>query len=339
MHRIIADGTGLIGTYLVEHWLNQRHTLTVIGRSPARIEKKFGTRVQALGWSELRSHHLQSAEVIVNLTGASIGAKRWTKAYKKEVIISRTGSTKKLCTLLAELPDKAPALFNASAMGIYGPQDALPDRLPPRLDENVVINCEQPVSFLSQVGCQWEKAAEPAKARGIRVVFLRFALVMAKEGGVLPQLMTPFQFYIGGPLGSGHQPFSWVAITDVIQAIDFLISRPEAFGPFNIAAPECVQQKIFAKTLGKVMNRPDRISLPAWVLKMVFGKEKANELMLEGQRIYPQRLLDMGFKFTFSNLAPALKYELQKTTAQFLQATVEKKSLIAKIKELFGKKE
>lgn len=303
MQRIIAGGTGLIGKRLVAHWLQQQHDIIVVGRSKKRIQDIFGNRVQALSWEQLTTQLLQSAELIVNLAGESIGTKRWTKLRKQQILNSRVDTTSELARLLAPLGAASPPLFNASAVGIYGLQQSFVDRLPPPLTENTPIN--HPKDFLSLVGQQWERAANPAIDRGVRVIFLRFGVALAKEGGALPKLMQPFEYYLGGPIGSGYQPFSWVAIADVIRAIEFLMNHPETTGPFNIVSPQCVQQAIVAKTIAKVLKRPDAVRLPAWLIELLFG-EMGRELLLEGQHVYPLRLHEMNFKFHYAEIETAL---------------------------------
>lgn len=148
MHRVIAGGTGLIGKRLVEHWLKQNHTITVIGRSEQRITAAFGTRVKAVAWGKLKAEDIATAEIVVNLTGENAG-KRWNEKLKHEIINSRVGSTKKLVSLLCGMTGNVPRLFNASAIGIYGlqPQATAADQLPPALDEGSPIHWEHPKDF------------------------------------------------------------------------------------------------------------------------------------------------------------------------------------------------
>ena len=311
MHRVVTGATGLIGKRLVEHWLNQQHTVTVIGRTQQHIEEVFGQRVQAVTWDRLTPAILQSAEAVVNLAGANIGSKRWNAERKKEILQSRVEATRKIAGLLAGLGAHAPALLNASGVGVYGLQTQLYDGLPPRLDESTRLNCDAPPDFLSQIVCEWEKAAQPAIAAGVRVVFLRFGGVLAKEGGALSKMMQPYLFFLGGPIGTGHQPFSWVAIDDVIRAIDFLLANPVLSGPFNVAAPEGITQRMLSEAIGKALNRPAAVTMPAFLLKLILGEEMAQALLLEGQHAYPRRLLEAGFKFEYPEIDGALKHILQ----------------------------
>jgi uncharacterized protein len=307
MHQVIAGATGLIGKRLVEHALKQHHTITVIGRTHQHIQAVFGNRVQAVTWSELTVDTLKAADVVINLTGENVGGKRWSSHRKHEIINSRVGSTKKLVSLLCEMKDSVPRFFNASAVGVYGLQTQLPDQLPPALTEDTPIDYEQAPDFMSLIGRQWEKAAYPAIEQGIPVVFLRFGVVLAVEGGALPELMRPFTFYVGGTLGTGKQAFNWVEMDDVIRAIDFLIEKPEVTGPVNIVAPDAINQSAFARALGNSMRRPSFMKTPAFILKLVFG-EMAQNLILEGQNVYPKRLMESGFKFIYSDIESALNY-------------------------------
>lgn len=307
MYRVISGATGLIGKKLVRHWLEQGHRIKVIGRSSSTIKKVFASTVEALTWDSLSAADLRDADLVVNLAGANIAGQRWTEAYKQEIIQSRVQATAKLGDFLAALGSSAPPLFNASAIGIYGLQEAAPTGLPPRFEEISAVDCELPPDFLAKVGCAWEAAAIPAINAGVRVVFLRFGVVFAKEGGALPQMAQPFKFFVGGPVASGKQPISWVAIDDLIRAIDFIYALPGASGPFNIVAPGCVQQRELASTIGKVLHRPACLPMPGFALQCIFGREFATDLLIEGQHVYPANLLEAGFQFECPTVDLALK--------------------------------
>lgn len=316
MHRIIAGATGLIGRRLVEHWLKASQKVIVVGRSKQRIETIFGSRVGATTWDELSSEVLRSAEIIVNLAGANIAAKKWTNTRKQEILSSRIKSTEKIVKILAAMGDGAPPLFNASAIGIYGLQQQVANSLPPAFDEDNQIDWDHPTDFLSRIGRSWERAATPAVERGIRVVFLRFGVVLAREGGALPQLLKPFRFYVGGVVGKGSQPFTWVAIEDVIRAIDFIAAQPTLKGAFNIVAPQCISQRTLAETIGKVMHRPAKLTTPTFALELLLGKEMTKELLLEGQHVYPKRLLDLGFQFQYPTIESLLQHVVREQSIE-----------------------
>lgn len=311
MHRIITGGTGLVGKQLTEYWLSQNHPIIVVGRSPQQIKQLFGTRVKAVTWDELNTDLLKTAEVIVNLAGENVGTKRWSVARKQEIVNSRINTTKRIVDLLSQLGKESPPLFNASAFSIYGLQQQNPNELPLRLDENTTIDWDHPPDFLSMLARRWETTVKPAIEQSIRVVFLRFGIILAKEGGALPEIVRPFYFYLGGPLGTGNQPFSWITIDDTIRAIDFLVSDPKASGPYNIVAPECVMLKQVTHAIGEVLHRPSAMRMPSWMVKLMLGTDMAHELLLEGQHVYPKRLLDLGFQFRYPKIKPALEHLLK----------------------------
>lgn len=343
MHFIIAGGTGLIGRQLVAYWLSQGHEITVLGRDKARIEKQFAGRVNALTWNELTPDAICGVAGIVNLTGANLGEKRWDEARKKLIVESRVETTKALAIVIANTPN-APKLYNASAIGVYGLQKQEGDAFPPRLDETAPIDWDKAPDFLSQVGRAWEKAVEPALTVHKPVVFLRFGIVLAANGGALPMLLKPFDFFVGGPIGSGNQPFSWVAIDDVVLAIDFLTKLPDAEGAYNIVA-ESVPQRLVAEAIAAALNRPDVVKMPSFLLKPMLGDEMAQELLLEGQRVYSSRLLAAGFKFTQPKIGPAIRYLLRdrarpenKAQAGINSAAESVKGAFNKIWDRFNKK-
>lgn len=310
MRIVIAGATGLIGQQLVSFWLLKGYDITVISRSHDYVKKIFGDKVKTVEWKALRLDDLREAQLVVNLAGANVGDKRWTEARKNEILESRVKATSHLANLLKDLGEAAPVLFNASAIGIYGLQPQQ-DLLPPALTEETDIDMSAAPDFLAKVGRAWEQAAEPAIRAGVRVVFLRFAVVLAEQGGALPEIVRPFRFFVGGPIGTGCQPFSWVVIDDVVRAIDFLTTLPDASGPYNIVAPECVMQKTLATTIGKVLHRPAIMKMPGFALKLMLGAELAQELLLQGQHVYPARLQEAGFSFQYPELHAALTYLLE----------------------------
>ncbi|MDR3477168.1 MAG: TIGR01777 family oxidoreductase [Gammaproteobacteria bacterium] len=311
MHKVIAGATGLIGKQLVNHWLKQSNRVSVIGRQKEKIVNTFGNRVNALEWQELTPGIFEDVDLVVNLAGASIGEKLWSSARKEVILKSRLDATQHLVSLLVPLGAAAPALFNASAIGVYGLQAEATEGLPTPFDEKTPIDWNAAPDFLSEVAREWEKATLPAVTSGIRVVNLRFGVVLAKDEGALPQIARPFYFGMGGPIGSGCQPMSWVALTDVIGAIDFLSEKPEISGPVNVVAPQAVTQKAFAKALGRALHRPSFFPMPGFLFKLILG-QMADELLLRGQNVYPRRLLDVGFHFSYPDLASALASVYQK---------------------------
>lgn len=297
MQRIITGATGLIGSELVKYWLNQNIEITVIGRDKQKIIKHFGSSVKACEWQELSINTIADAELIVNLAGANIGDKLWSAKRKSEIMSSRIEATKTIANLCAQLGQKSPVLFNASAVGIYpfGEEE---------YTENFVIST--PSSFLNEIAQQWEQATQNAKNNNVRVINMRFGVVLAKQGGALPKMALPFYFFLGGKVGSGNQWFSWVTIPDICHAIDFVFQHTALNGPVNIVAPQTVRQKEFAKILGDTLHKPSKFPLPEKIVQLVFG-EMGKELLLSGQQVKSKKLLDAGYQFLYPTLTEALQ--------------------------------
>lgn len=309
MRITIAGGTGFIGRFLTNHYLQQGHNVTVIGRNVDKIKQTFIDRVQPLNWESVNTSTLENTGLLINLTGAGIADKRWTLERKKEIVDSRTSATSILAHLCAELGNASPPLFNASAVGIYGIQNPQTIGLPPALDETTSLDKETQ-DYASHIVKQWEAVAKPAQEKNVRVVFMRFGVVLGKNGGALAKMTQPFRYFLGGKMGSGRQPFSWVCIVDLCRAIDFLLNHAEIKGPVNIVAPECVTQAQLAATIGRVLNKPSFMITPDFMLKLAFG-EMAEELLLNGQHVAPKVLLDNGFTFQYPDLESALRYALE----------------------------
>ncbi len=311
MKIIVAGGTGFIGQFIVNHYLNQQHQVTVIGRSLAKINKIFGARVIAKDWNTIRQtgiEYLSNKDLIINLAGSGIADQSWNKSRKQEIINSRVTPTELLAKLCSRLKESSPPLFNASAIGIYGTQDNVANNLPPALTENSTISYAKH-EFAQQVVKRWESATERATNADVRVLHLRFGVVLGKNGGALARLRWLYQLGLGGKVGSGQQPFSWIALPDLMRAIDFLFSNDSIQGAVNLTSPNCVTQKQFAKTMGEILKRPTFLSTPAFMLRKLYG-QMADELLLNGQNVYPEVLLNQGFIFEMPELAQALKYAL-----------------------------
>jgi uncharacterized protein (TIGR01777 family) len=303
-HRIIAGGTGFIGQHIVHNWLAQNIKVTVISRKKQTIHDVFGSTVNGLTWDEFEEAPLpllHSSSLVVNLTGASLADKHWSNARKQEIIGSRMRSTKLLSNLCAIEADRSPMLFNASAIGVYGLENQ--GKI---FDEDTAITFEQANDFLAQVARPWESATAVAKAHGVHVINMRFGVVLGKDGGMLKKLMLPYKMGLGGTIGTGIQPITWIHIDDIINIIEFLTTHPELHGGINFTAPQWVTQTEFAKILAKVLHRPCILPTPAKLMQLVYG-EMANELLLAGQAVYPKRLLEAGYQFKFPDLTSALE--------------------------------
>jgi uncharacterized protein (TIGR01777 family) len=291
MKILIAGGTGFIGQALVADRKHKHDEVKIITR--------YGQQTDYINWSDLTINNIKSADVIINLAGANIGEKKWSAERKKIILSSRVETTKKLAGLCAQLGSSAPMLLNASAIGIYGLQETLKNNLPPALDEKTAL--KPATDFLSEVAQAWEQATAMAKQAGVRVVNMRFSVVLDKSGGVLKQLRLPYLFGMGGKVASGEQAFSWIALSDLINAIDFVITHRELSGAINFVAPQSVKQKEFAKQFAYALNRPSFMITPAWLLKLFFG-QMADELLINGQHVVPTALINAGFEFQYPTL-------------------------------------
>lgn len=301
MRILIAGGTGLIGRALVSHLQRQQHTVTVLGRSKPRIKRIFPQDIILCSWDELSIETIEAHDLIINLCGANIGAQRWSAKRKEILVSSRIQPSIRLTSLCAQSHNK-PALFNASAIGIYPSQTVLGA---PCTEETPLPDHPEGSPFLARLAKQWESTTLVAQEAGVRVVLMRFGVVLSPDGGILKELKLPYQLGLGGPIGSGRQPFTWIAITDLVNAIDFLIAHPEITGPVNIVAPTPAPQKEFAKLYANTLNRAAFFPNFAWVIQRVFG-QMGQELLLNGQNVTPKRLLESGFHFQYPNLKQAL---------------------------------
>lgn len=239
---------------------------------------------------------LAGVSAAVHLAGESIADGRWTPARKARIRSSRILGTRLLSESLARLPVRPEVLVSASAVGIYG------DRGDQLLDENSPLGTD----FLAEVGKEWEGATAPASDAGIRVVHLRFGIILSKEGGALPRMVTPFQLGAGGPIGNGRQWMSWISIDDAVTIILEALRNGDMHGPFNAVAPEPVRNAEFASRLGEVLHRPALVPAPAFALRLLFG-EMADAALLASQRVVPARLTALGFSFRHPALTGALR--------------------------------
>jgi uncharacterized protein (TIGR01777 family) len=228
---------------------------------------------------------LEGIDAVIHLNGASV-SRPWTKRYRKEIVESRVGTTRGLCESLARVHERPPVLLVASAVGIYGS----------RGDETLVEASAAGNGFLAETCRAWEDASEKVAAQGVRVVHLRFGVVLDGKGGMLRRLLPVFWCGLGGKLGSGRQWMSWV----------FLLERNDLAGAFNVTAPNPATNAEFTRALGAALHRPAVMTVPAGVLRLGLG-EMANQTLLASQRVMPRRLLDAGFTFEDAEIGPALK--------------------------------
>jgi hypothetical protein len=249
---------------------------------------------------EIDAAGLEGVGAVVHLAGEGIGDRRWNEAHKAKVKDSRTKGTSLLAQTLAKANKAPKVLVSGSAVGYYGD----------RGDEVLTESSRPGNDFLAGVCTAWEAATAPAKEAGIRVAHIRTGIVLSGRGGVLPKMLLPFKFGVGGKLGSGQQWVSWIALEDEVGAIVHLLGDDTLSGPFNLSAPNPVTNADMTKAIGAALHRPTLIPAPAFALKTALGAEMAEELLLVSQRALPTRLLDSGFTFQHPELGEALRIAL-----------------------------
>ncbi len=241
----------------------------------------------------------EGADVVVNLAGASIGGGRWTARRKVLLRSSRVDLTERLVAGLGRLKKPPSILVSASAIGYYGD----------RGEEPLTEASASGKDFLATISRDWEAAAMKAEQFGMRTVIARFGIVLAKNGGALPQMLTPFKMGVGGRIGSGKQWMSWVALDDAVGAIRLAIGDGAVRGPLNVVAPNPVRNADFTRVLARVLRRPAIFPAPAFALRLMLG-EMADALLLSSQRVVPQELSERGFRFQYADLESALRRAL-----------------------------
>lgn len=302
MKCLVSGATGLIGSSLTASLTRGGHSVVSLSRSGGGAVTGGGASVR---WNPAtgtppESGAIEGCDIVVHLAGESI-AGRWTAAKKRRITQSRIHGTRLLASALAGLQRPPRVLACASAVGFYG------DRRDEILDER----SSPGTGFLAETCRQWEEAAAPAAARGIRVVQLRFGVVLAKEGGALARMLTPFRLGLGGRIGDGMQYMSWIAIDDAVGAIQHALAREDLAGPVNAVSPAPVTNREFTATLARVVSRPAIFPMPAPVARLAFG-EMADALLLSSQRVTPARLLGSGYVFQHQALEGALRHVLGK---------------------------
>ncbi|HEX3663199.1 MAG TPA: TIGR01777 family oxidoreductase [Acidobacteriaceae bacterium] len=293
---LISGASGLIGSAMrraaqergMDLTTLVRHHRDVVGGTIYWNPGKADGAIHPMGVEEL--------DAVLHLSGASV-ARRWTEARKREIVASRVGSTGALCEALAQVRHPPRVLVCASAIGIYG------DR-----GEEVLTEDSAPgTGFLAETCVAWEKAAEKARAAGIRVVHARFGVVLSRKGGALKKMLPAFQLGLGGKLGSGQQWMSWISLRDAVRAMLFLMDSDDLAGAFNLTTPHPVRNADFMKELGAAAHRPAWLGVPAGALRMAFGATMANETLLASARVLPRNLEEAGFRFEDAEIGAALR--------------------------------
>lgn len=296
MKLLISGSHGLVGKALVK-------SLEAAGHEIFRLVRHAPGPDSEIEWSPDRYSialaRLEGFDAVINLAGESIASGRWDEEKKRKIRESRVKGTKLLSDALANLARPPKTLISASAIGYYGNRgdELLTETSPPGDD------------FLAGVCVEWEKATAHAAEKGIRVVNTRFGIILDSEGGALAKMLTPFRMGVGGKIGSGKQWMSWIALDDVVGAIDHALVSETVKGPVNFVAPNPVRNAGFTKTLGRVLSRPTIFPIPAFGARLVFG-EMGDALLLSSQRVEPVRLKEAAYQFDYPQLEGALSHVL-----------------------------
>jgi uncharacterized protein (TIGR01777 family) len=294
---LLTGASGMLGAAV-------RNALTARGAEVLQLVRGDPGQAGQLKWNPSAAQPLADPSALeglsaaIHFSGANVAAHRWTPAYKREIWTSRVDSTRVLSTMLAGLSEPPKTLLVASATGIYG------DRRDEILDER----SSPGGGFLAELCQAWEKAAQPAVKAGVRVVHLRFGVVLCTSGA-LAKMLPVFRLGLGGRIGSGVQWMSWISVADAVQAILFAIDTAAIAGPLNITAPEPVTNADFTRALAAAVHRPAFVPAPAFALRIALG-EMADEALLSSQRAVPAKLTNAGFRFAHPTVSEALRAAL-----------------------------
>jgi len=290
MRTVIAGGSGFLGTALTAALRSAGHEVVILTRAPrAAHHVRWDPVDPDAPWAET----VRTADVVVNLAGESMTAGRWTPKRKTSLRQSRIIPTHALASVVAAAT-RPPLFLSGSAVGVYGTdgRDLFNESSPPGGD------------FLAQLCVDWEAAALAAGA-ATRVVLLRTGVVLGRNGGALPQLVRPFRFFVGGPIGSGHQPVSWIHLDDWVGLVLFAIGNAGVIGPFNLTAPTPVRNAALAEAIGRALHRPSVIPAPAFLVRLALG-EMADAAILRGQLVQPVKALAFEYLFAYPTVDEAL---------------------------------
>ncbi len=305
---IITGATGLIGRLLCLKLANRGDEVNVFTRDVNSAKNKLSQVKNFIKWDYEKinewKEYLNEIDVVVHLAGANLAANRWNKEYKKLAYESRITSTRNLVEAIAEANNKPKAFICSSAVGYYGNRG-----------DDYLSEDEQPAdNFLAKLCADWEKEAAKVEAHGVRHVSVRTGLVLSKDDGLLKQMIPSFKLFLGGYLGNGNQWFPWIHIDDIVGIYLHAIDNEKLRGAVNATSPGIVRMKVFAKTLGRVLQRPSFLPIPKFVIKILKGE--LGNYVTDSQRVVTEKLLRSGYKFKFENLDEALRDLLKKIGAQ-----------------------
>lgn len=293
MKILVTGGTGFIGLHLIRSRLKAGDDIYCYTRDAEKVEKLFAGKVTPV--TQMPPPKDLVVDAIVNLAGEPIVDERWTDQRKQLLRDSRINLTHSLVEWISGLEKKPEVLVSGSAIGYYGSVEG---------DQKLSENAQVTPGFTHSLCQDWENAALKAEQQGVRVCLIRTGIVLG-PGGALAKMLLPFKCGLGGPVGSGDQWMSWIHIADEVDVIEMLLTHQQLSGAFNLTAPEAATNREFSKALGKALRRPAFLPMPGYAMKLLLGE--GAELLLEGQRVYPEKLLELGFKFKYPELRTALE--------------------------------
>ena len=297
MKKVLLTGaTGLIGKRIADKLIRRGDEVTIFTRSVDKAKQIIPGAAEYVSWNLNRDDwqsSLEGTDAVIHLAGENVMAKRWNKEHKENILNSRVDGTRALVNAIGHAEKKPKVFISASAVGFYG-------------------SSEQPVTeeslpgkdFLADVVSAWENETKKVDEYKVRRVNIRTGIVLDKNEGALAQMITPFKYFIGGPLGTGEQWFPWIHIDDTVGIYLFSLDNENINGILNAVSPNPLRMEEFCKTLGALMHRPSLFKVPAFILKLIFGE--AADVLLTGAQVIPERTMELGYKFRFEKEEDAL---------------------------------
>lgn len=304
MNILISGATGFIGRVLVDHLIKKEHQITALSHNIENASKIFPENVEIcpldLHNPDIINTRIEDFDAVINLSGANLSEKSWTKKFKELILSSRVDTTSYLVNAILQSEKKPKVFLQGSAIGIYGD----------RGNQEITESESRGTGFLADVVDAWENAANPLQGSGIRLSFLRTSVVLGEGGGIMAKIELPFKIFAGGHFGDGQQWHSWIHMEDEVRAIIHILENSKSEGIYNLSSPGPLQLKDFMNEYGKVVERPSWLPVPTFVIKTFMG-ERADELMLTSQKIIPGKLINEGFKFKYPEVSGAFREVLK----------------------------